>query len=329
MDQYKLFIKGNAFMPVIIKTVFSIIAGIIAIFSLSGCTVLGMKSIPAADLEKKYGDAYSKYVKIGDTNVFYRDQGTGPVLILLHGVCASSLTWDGWVKELGDQYRIIRMDVPAFGITGPVKKELFERDNAVKFLDKFLNALGLDRVYLAGNSLGAYMAWNYALDHPEKVEKLIVIDPLSYNQKIPGILRFASNPLVSPTAKYIMPKFLIDMSVTQVYGDKSKVTDKVKDTYFDMAMREGNKGSYIMVFKVFKEKVKNEVISRGISQIKTPTLVMWGTKDEWIPFEYFNSWKADLPSATYISYEGIGHVPMEEIPEITAKDAHEFLMSKQ
>lgn len=315
-------------MRIIIKTVFAIVSGLIALSLLSGCATLGMKSIPAEDLEKKYGDAFSKFVKVGDVNVFYRDQGTGPVLLLLHGVCSSSLTWDGWVKELGDKYRIIRMDVPAFGITGPVKKELYERDNAVKFLDDFVNAVGLDRFFLVGNSLGGYISWNYALDHPERVEKLIVIDPLSYNQKIPWILRFASNPFVSPLGQYMMPKFIIDKSVSQVYGDKSKVTDKVRETYFDMAMREGNKGSYIMVFKIFKEKVKKEVISRGISEIKTPTLVMWGTKDEWIPFQYYDSWKNDLPAAKYISYEGAGHIPMEEIPEITARDAHAFLMQK-
>jgi len=292
---------------------------------LSGCTALGTKSIPAEELEKKYGDAYSKYVKVGDINVFYRDQGKGPVLLLLHGICASSLTWDGWVRELGDTYRIIRMDVPGFGITGPVRKELYERDNAVKFLDDFVNALGLDRFFLVGNSLGGYIAWNYAIDHADRVEKLILIDPLSYNQKMPWILRFASNPFISPLARYMMPKFIIDRSVTQVYGDKTKVTGKVKETYFDMAMREGNKGSYTMVFKVFKEKVNKEVISRGINLIKPPTLMMWGTKDEWIPFEYFYNWKTDLPNATYISYEGAGHVPMEEIPEISARDAHEFL----
>ena len=290
---------------------------------------LGLHSIPADELIKKYGDEYSHTIQIDDVNLFYRDQGQGPVLLLIHGICASSLTWDGWVKELSPHYRIIRIDVPGFGISGPVKKELYDRAAIVKFLDDFLNALKIDQVSIAGNSLGGYIAWNYALDHPERVQKLIAVDPLSYNQDFPWIVSFSLNPFVQPIAKRIMPRFLIEMSVKQVYGDPSKITEQTKDIYFDMAMREGNKESYINIFKVLKEKNKAETISNGIGQIKVPTLVMWGMKDRWIPFEFMAKWKRDLPGARFIAYEGAGHVPMEEIPEESAHDAHQFLSSSK
>lgn len=311
------------------KRYFALIAFIALSFSISGCMDLGLTSIPPDELIKKYGDAHSHSIQIGDVNLFYRDQGEGPVLLLIHGICASSLTWDGWVKELAPHYRVIRFDVPGFGISGPVKKELYDREAIVKFLDDFLNALKIDRVSIAGNSLGGYIAWNYALDHPERVQKLIVIDPLSYNQDFPWIVSFSINPVVKPVAKIVMPRFLIDMSVRQVYGDPSKITARTKDIYFDMAMREGNKKSYIDIFNTLKEKNKTETISNGIGRIKPPTLVMWGTKDRWIPFEYMANWKRDLPGARCIAYEGVGHVPMEEIPEVTARDAHQFLSSPE
>ena len=312
-------------MSTIVKAIPLILLAGVVFSILPGCTTLGFKSIPLKELEKKYGDATSQFIKIGDVNLFYRDQGSGPVLLLLHGVCASSLTWDGWVRELKDHYRIIRMDLPGFGLTGPVPDAMYDKKEIITLVDDFLTALNVDRAYIAGNSLGGYIAWNYALAHPEKVEKLILVDPLSYNMKMPWILKFASNPMVKPIAGRMMPKFLIDSSVNQVYGDKSKVTDKVKDIYFDMAMREGNKRSYAAVFGILREKNKTEIISTEIPQIKPPTLVMWGTKDEWIPFALLDRWKKDLPTASYIAYEGAGHVPMEEIPEITARDAHEFL----
>lgn len=315
-------------MSMILKTLILVAIGGAIFTILPGCATLGFKSIPVKELEKKYGDATSQFITIGDVDVFYRDQGSGPVLLLLHGVCASSLTWDGWVRELSDHYRIIRMDLPGFGLTGPVPDTMYGRKEIITLVDDFLTALGVDRAYIAGNSLGGYIAWNYALAHPDRVEKMILVDPLSYNMKMPWILKFASNPLVKPVAGHMMPKFLIDSSVNQVYGDKSKVTEEVKTIYFDMAMREGNKRSYASVFSILREKNKTEIISTEIPHIKPPTLVMWGTADQWIPFTQFDRWKEDLPTASYIAYEGAGHVPMEEIPEITARDAHHFLSAE-
>jgi pimeloyl-ACP methyl ester carboxylesterase len=294
-----------------------------------GCTSMGINTIPMDKLKTKYADSESKILQIDDMNVHYKDEGQGPVLILLHGVCASLQTWDGWVAQLKGHYRIIRLDIPGFGLTGPAHdKSLYEIDEAVKFFEKVVKEMKLDKFYLAGNSLGGYIAWNYALKNPNRVEKLILVDPVGFPQPLPGLLAFASHPVVRPFARHAMPRFLFNGAVTQVYGDKSKVTKELKDRYFELAMREGNKGSYIDVFTEMRKLCKNENLSAGIKDIKPPTLVMWGTKDEWIPFKYFENWKQELPKAKFIQYEGAGHTPMEEIPDITARDADLFLSGK-
>lgn len=298
------------------------------IFSTMGCTYLGMNTIPMDTLKTKYADSESKIIQIDDMNIHYKDEGKGPVLILLHGVCASLHTWDGWVDRLKGHYRILRLDIPGFGLTGPpTDPSINTKDGAVNLFEKIVNEMKLEKFYLAGNSLGGYIAWNYTLKNPEKVEKLILIDSVGFEQKLPGIIAFASNPVIRPFARYTMPRFLIDMSVNQVFGDKSKVTEELKDRYFELLMREGNKGGAVDVFTEFR-RMNNKDISTGIKDIKTPTLVMWGTKDEWIPFKYFENWKRELPNAQFIQYEGAGHTPMEEIPDITARDAHRFLSGK-
>jgi pimeloyl-ACP methyl ester carboxylesterase len=73
---------------------------------------------------------------------------------------------------------------------------------------------------------------------------------------------------------------------------------------------------------------KDKNLSAGIKDLKPPVLVMWGTKDKWIPFKYFANWKAELPNAKFIQYEGAGHTPMEEIPDQTARDADLFLSGR-
>jgi len=294
-----------------------------------GCTSLGMNTIPLDQLKAKYADSESQIIQIDDMNIHYKDEGHGPVLILVHGVCASLHTWDGWTQRLKDRYRIIRLDIPGFGLTGPAPDTSFYQiDEAVKLFERLVEEMKLEKFYLAGNSLGGYISWNYALKHPEKVEKLILVDSVGFPQPLPGIIALASFPIIRIYARYIMPRFLFDSAVEQVFGDQSKITDKLKDRYFELAMREGNKGSYVDVFTEMRRMCGNENLSKGIKDLKPPTLVMWGTKDIWIPFKYFENWKKELPTAKFIQYEGAGHTPMEEIPDETARDADLFLSGK-
>jgi len=294
-----------------------------------GCTSLGMNSMPVEQLKIKYADQESEIIEIDDMKIHYKDEGQGPVLILLHGVCASLHTWDGWAARLKDRYRIIRLDIPGFGLTGPAPdKSQYRKEEAVRLFEKVVDEMKLEKFYLAGNSLGGYISWNYTLKHPDKVQKLILVDSVGFPQPLPGLLAFASNPLIRPFARYTMPRFLFDDAVEQVYGDKSKVTQELKDRYFDLAMREGNKGSYIDVFTEMRRLCDDENLSQGIKDLSVPTLVMWGTRDEWIPFKYFENWKKELPNAKFVQYEGAGHTPMEEIPDETARDADLFLSGK-
>jgi len=295
----------------------------------SGCTALGWNTVPVEKLKLKYADAESEIIEIDEMKIHYKDEGQGPVLILLHGVCASLHTWDGWTQRLKDRYRIIRLDIPGFGLTGPAPdKSLYRKDEAVRLFEKVVDEMKLEKFYLAGNSLGGYISWNYTLKHPDRVEKLILVDSVGFPQPLPGLLAFASNPLIRPFARFTMPRFLFDNAVEQVFGDKSKVTQELKDRYFDLAMREGNKGSYIDVFTEMRKLCHDENLSQGIKDLSVPTLVMWGTRDEWIPFKYFENWKKELPGAKFIQYEGAGHTPMEEIPDETARDADLFLSGK-
>ncbi len=301
----------------------------IFVLLLSGCTTLGIKSIPLEDLKKKYANENSRFLELDGMNIHYRDEGSGPVLVLIHGVCASLHTWDGWVMDLKDHYRIIRMDLPGFGLTPLKDKNVYDRDQGVRLMDEFAAKLGLDHFYLAGNSLGGYLAWIYTYAHPEKVDKLILIDSAGFPSKTPFVLRFASFPLIRPFARRMMPKFMFDNAVRQVYGDDSRITKETRDRYFELAMRKGAKSDYVDIFTVLKRELSKPEVSYGIDRITVPTLVMWGDKDIWLPYkENIVKWRQALPNAKFIIYKGVGHIPMEEIPDLTAHDADLFLSGK-
>ena len=118
---------------------------------------------------------------------------------------------------------------------------------------------------------------------------------------------------------------MVGRCIDQVYGDQSRIDEAVKGRYFELAMRPGNQEASIEVFTVMRKLCRDPSLSEGISRITVPTLIMWGKLDEWIPYEHVELWKRDLPAARVIAYEGVGHGPMEEIPERSANDVDEFL----
>lgn len=322
------------------------IAGLVL---LSGCNMLGAVSLSPDELKKKYGTPADRYIHITatpeeiqkkygkaldpilikkglDITVRYRDEGQGQPVLLLHGVCASLETWDGWAQRMKGSFRIISVDIPGFGLTGPAPDtSYYNKDIAVDFVDLLMDRLGIRQFSIVGNSLGGYISWNYALKYPHKIRKMILVDPIGYNQDLPFILSFAGSPVIRPFARSMMPRWMLDMAVKQVYGDKSKATPEIRQQYFDFAMREGNKSSYVDVFAEIIRVNNIPGLSKDIPRIKVPTMLMWGTRDEWIPYTWMESWKKDLPSAKFVSYEGAGHIPMEEVPDKTAADAMTFL----
>ncbi|MGJ4752124.1 alpha/beta fold hydrolase [Leptospira kmetyi] len=293
---------------------------------LSSCRFLGIGSIPIDVLKSKYANSESEFVQIGNVNLHYRDEGQGPAVILLHGVCASLHTWDDWTASLKGKYRIIRLDLPGHGLTG-IDGDLSVLDpiQGVQLLEEFRKRLGLEKFYLVGNSMGGYISWNYSLSYPSRVEKMVLIDAAGYAQPLPELIAFGSHPLVRPVAKFSTPSFLVSRGISQAYGDPSKLKDEVKERYIDLSMREGSREAIAKIFQIAREKFLNPDISQRIAEVTTPTLVMWGTEDHWLKYEYFPYWKRDLKNAKFAVYEGAGHIPMEEIPDRTARDLDSFL----
>ena len=153
-----------------------IAAGVALVLALISFLALVRFDIPVEELKKTYADGTSRFVPVGGMDVHYRDEGRGFPLVLIHGTAASLHTWDGWATALSGDFRVIRMDLPAFGLTGPAPDRDYRIGAYVRFIDDFLDTIGVTRCHLAGNSLGGLIAWNYALAHPAKVDRMILVD---------------------------------------------------------------------------------------------------------------------------------------------------------
>jgi pimeloyl-ACP methyl ester carboxylesterase len=278
------------------------------------------RDIPAAELEKKYAGPPSRFITVEGLRVHYRDQGKGFPLVLLHGTASSLHTWDGWARIMSGSYRIVRLDLPGFGLTGPNAGGDYTVARYVEFLDRFLSATGIRRCHLAGNSLGGLIAWSFARAHPGKVDRLILVDPAGYPIRGASFLGLSRVPGVNLLLRHITPRALVAVGIREVYGDTSKVTDNLIGRYYEMMLREGNRQAMID-----RGRVAREDLSAGIRDLRLPVLVQWGSLDRLIPVDHARRFGADIPGATVIVYPGLGHVPMEEAPETTAGDAMAFL----
>jgi len=287
---------------------------------------LGLREIPPEIIKQKYVDENSTWVNINGLDVHMKDEGSGPLLLLLHGVLGSLYDWDGWVDQLKAHYRIVRLDIPGFGLTGPANFD-WNEEELTRFFYAALEFMGIDKCYIAGSSLGGYLAWKAVVKRPDVIEKLILVDAAGYPQQIPAPLRFFTTPIVDYFATKVTPRWIFDLSFASLFVDRSRIKPKEIERFYDLLLREGNRDSAREVLAyMFSRK---DEYPEEIATIKIPTLIMWGSEDSWVPVSLSELFKKDIPTAEVIIYPGVGHVPMLEIPEISARDAHRFLSGRE
>ena len=278
--------------------------------------------ISPEDLSIKYAGRTSRFVKIDGQPIHYKSEGKGFPIILLHGSTSSLHTWDSWAQELSQYYQVIRIDLPGFGLTGPFSNNDYSIKRYSAFLEKFITTVGLERCYLAGNSLGGEIAWNFALDYPDRVEKLILIDAAGYPNDAPPpfLFRLAKAPGFNTFLRFSTPKFMVKNNLEEVYYDDSKVSAELVNRYQDLNRREGNR-------RAFLSRLNTPSVDRSdeLNKINQKVLIQWGKHDKWIPASVADSFGTYIPNSVVKVYENAGHVPMEEIPEETVADALQFL----
>ncbi len=310
-------------MKFTLKAIAIVLIGLIAIISL----LFGHRDIPLEDLKARYATAPSEFITMGGMDVHFRDEGpkTDSIpLVFIHGTGASLHTFESWVKNLKEKHRVLRMDIPAFGLTGPFPGRDYSMANYISFIKGFLDAKGIKKCHLGGNSLGGRIAWGFTVEHPEMVEKLILIDAAGYPIKpksIPIGFKIAQIPLLNKIMTYITPKSMVKSSVENVYADKSKVSDEIVNRYFDLTLRAGNRQALVDRMTLLTDSVS----IKELKTIQQPTLVLWGAEDYLIPVSVAQRFHEDLPNDTLVIMPNVGHVPMEEQPEESLAILSDFL----
>ena len=272
-------------------------------------------------LKPLYAQSPSQFIEMDGRRVHYRDEGSGEAIVLIHGTGASLHTWDAWATQLKTQYRVIRFDLPAYGLTGADPQKRYTVDDYVVLLEKLVQKWDLENFHLAGNSLGGQVAWQYAAQHSQRVNKLVLLNAAGFpSKKSPWVIQLARTPLLNLFVRYCTPRSFIEKNLKEVYHNDQAITAATIDRYYDLTRLEGNRQAFID--RAYLEKKDATGL---LSKIQAPTLVLWGAEDAWIPVANAEKFAQRIPHSELRIMPETGHVPMEEQPEASLRRVLDFL----
>lgn len=308
--------------------------GLLLIAAAAGFALSRAPDRPVETLVARWAPAPSDFVDLRGLVVHLRDEGprNDPTpVVLLHGTGASLHTWEGWVKALKADRRVITLDLPGFGLTGPFTGEWpaddYRGDTLARFVLELMDRLGVQRFVVGGNSLGGEVAWRMATLAPQRVDRLVLVaaaGPVSQPQALPPGLMLARVPVLARIGEHLLPRSVVAASVAQVYGDPSRVTAAVVDRYFELTLREGNRRALAQRLAAWLPGQDEE----RIATLRQPTLILWGGRDRLIPPAVGQVFESRIPGSQRVVFEDLGHVPQEEDPVRTVKPVREFLQGR-
>jgi pimeloyl-ACP methyl ester carboxylesterase len=263
-----------------------------------------------AQLRAKYAQAPSAFTKIAGTNLHYRDSGskTAPALVFLHGFGSSLHTWDEWSKSLEKNYRVIRLDLPGFGLSGENDDNDFSDTHDIAVIMGLLNELGVNKASLIGNSLGGKLAWRIASTYPDRVEKLVLISPDGFASEGFDYDKQPEPSFMLSAMTIALPKPLLKMSLAPAYANTNSLTTAMVDRYHDLMRAPGVRKSIVARFNqtVLKDPVPL------LKNIQADTLLMWGENDAMIPIANASDYLKVIPKVRLDVLPNTGHLPQEE-----------------
>ena len=261
----------------------------------------------SASSQQPAADSSARFATVMGAKIYYIDRGTGPVVVLIHGLGDEASVWKGSIDSLARHHRVIALDMIGFGHSDKPPFD-YRPETLVDFLDGFLRALHIDRVSLVGNSLGGQVAALYELEHRGTVDKLVLVDAGGYR--------------VNPALMTPRMKQALRLSTRDDYRYFSSLTfyDTAKyhptEAFLDYAMSERVKrGDAYTIGKLADALIRNEdVLDNRVAGIHAPTLLVWGRFDRLVPLAVAHRFEREIKGARLVLLDKCGHLPQVECP---------------
>jgi pimeloyl-ACP methyl ester carboxylesterase len=258
----------------------------------------------------------SQFMNIDGLRLHYKRAGRGPALLLLHGTTSSLEHFDSAAAILQKSFDVIRPDLAGFGLTGPRPHGDYRVVTYAATMAEFMKKLNIPRYAVAGNSLGGNIAWNLALDYPERLRALVLVNATGYPEKsMPVGMRLARNPVVRPLMRAWMPRRMVERGLQQAVGPHSTIVDDAMVTRVHHLWNQpGNRSAFVDFVNTDQPDRSAE-----INRIAVPTLVL---RSAGIDGQHF---ARDIPRSREAIHPDGGHLLPEEDPVWFADQVTTFL----
>lgn len=291
--------------------------------------------LPREAMIAKYADAASKFADIEGVRVHYKDEGAGPAILLVHGTFGDLGDWDGWARVLTPHYRVIRLDLPAFGLTGPVPSGNYSVDRMLSLVDGLMDRLGVERFAIAGVSYGGLTAFRYAATRIERVTALVLANSagIQFGQRGSSAAP-ASAPAAAASAPPA-PGYNITTDPRVTYDDAESflrfllnnsplITPALIQRKADFANTAGRLDESRISIRQYERGDPERVLGH----VRAPALVLWGSANQALSTQTADAFVKALKRARLaqkIIYPEGGHIINLQRPQETAQDVKAFL----
>ncbi len=292
--------------------------------------------VPRKELEAKYATGSSQFLDLPDgARIHFRDEGKpeNPAIVLLHGFNGSLFNFERLVPFLVNDFRLISIDLPGFGLTGATPTADYTTEGFIDVVTKLTNELGIEKFSIAGNSMGGGVAWRYTLEFPTKVEGLILFassgvgskeDVKKFDERennTPIVWRLMDSALLKKFLHYYTPKFFATEGLKRSVYDQQFANADHANQFHDLVLLQGSRDAILSMTMGGRRKMYGP---ESLSKITAPTLVIHGEEDNIAGFERSLVFKENIDNAEIKIYPEIGHLPMYEDPARTANDIIKF-----
>ena len=303
-----------------------------AIVLAAGWFAMRRADIPYDRLEAVYASPDSVFLNLNDgTRVHYRDVGSrnAPTIVLVHGFSSSLHTWKDWVADLKPAYRVISIDLIGHGLSRCRPDGQIGVTQFVDTVEQVTQALGVETFTLVGNSMGGHTAWNYALEHPDRLNALVLVDASGWQDSEeergnePLVFKLLANKYARAVMKDLDMRSLIRSGLVDSFYDPTFVTDEMVDRYGALARAPCHRDAILNLSSSRSER--RFATPELLAAIETPTLILQGENDNLVPAAHAEKFASAIPGSKLILYPEVGHLPQEEIAAQSASDLRTFL----
>lgn len=275
---------------------------------------------PLLDTNRALSGLAEKTVTVGPHQVHYLAGGTGEPVVLLHGIFAEKDHWVDFARPLTGRFHVIVPDLPGFGESGRLPEQSYDYATQTERLKDLLDALGLQRVHLAGNSMGGTIAALFAIAHPERVASVALIGaPHGIRSPQPSAMDAMVDAGKTPLIAHNATEFAQMMEL--VFAKQPFLPYPILQATQEAALRNADSN-----LRLWQAQLKDRyLLDTRIAAVPQPTLALWGEKDHVFDVSATAVLHARLPHAQVEVLPGLGHLPMMEAPRAAALRYGQFL----